>query len=139
MLIKDLEILHDFSEVFLEELPRLPPHRDVKFHIELLLGTTSISKGTISYVTSEAREAKKTITRAYGERIHPIECLIMENTSTIYEKMDGSMRLCINYMILNQTTIKNKYSLPCIKDLFDQLQKAKVFSNIDLIFWVPST
>ena len=47
-------------------------------------------------------------------------------------KKDGSLRLCIDYRQLNQVTIKNKYPLPRIGDLFDQLQGASVFSKIDL-------
>ena len=48
------------------------------------------------------------------------------------KKKDGSMRMCINYRELNKVTIKNKYSLSRINDLFDQLKGAKVFSKIDL-------
>ena len=47
-------------------------------------------------------------------------------------KKDGSMRLCIDFRKLNQVTIKNKYPLPRIDDLFDQLRNAKIFSKIDL-------
>ena len=45
---------------------------------------------------------------------------------------DGSMRMCIHYRQLNKVTIRNKYLIPCIDDLFDQLQGASVFSKIDL-------
>ena len=48
------------------------------------------------------------------------------------KKKDGSMRLCIDYRELNKRTIKNKYPLPRIEDLFDQLREATVFSKIDL-------
>ena len=48
------------------------------------------------------------------------------------KKKDGSLRLCIDYRKLNQVTVKNRYPLPCIDDLFDQLQGASVFSKIDL-------
>ena len=47
-------------------------------------------------------------------------------------KKDGSMRLCIDFRKLNQVTIKNKYPLPRIDDLFNQLRNAKIFSKIDL-------
>ncbi|KAA3474075.1 RNA-directed DNA polymerase-like protein [Gossypium australe] len=46
------------------------------------------------------------------------------------KKKDGTLRLCIDYRQLNKVTIKNKYSLPRIEDLFDQLSGAKVFSKI---------
>jgi hypothetical protein len=48
------------------------------------------------------------------------------------DKKDGSRRLCIDYRSLNEITIKNKYPLPQIEDLFDQMSGAKVFSKIDL-------
>ena len=48
------------------------------------------------------------------------------------QKKDGSMRLCIDYKELNKRTIKNKYPLPRIEDLFDQLRKTTIFSKIDL-------
>ena len=48
------------------------------------------------------------------------------------KKKDGTTRMCIDYRQLNMVTVKNKYSLPCIDDLFDQLQRASLFSKIDL-------
>ena len=48
------------------------------------------------------------------------------------EKSGGTIRLCVDYRSLNEVTIKNKYPLPKIEDLFDQLNGAKVFSKIDL-------
>ena len=48
------------------------------------------------------------------------------------KKKDGTMRMCIDYRQLNKVTVKNKYPLPCIDDLFDQLQGASLFSKIDL-------
>ena len=48
------------------------------------------------------------------------------------KKKDGSMRLCIDYRELNKVIVRNKYPLPRIDDLFDQLQGTCVFSKIDL-------
>jgi hypothetical protein len=48
------------------------------------------------------------------------------------KKKDGSLRMCVDYRALNEVTIKNKYPLPRIDDLFDQLKGASVFSKIDL-------
>ncbi|KAI6703026.1 hypothetical protein NL676_012162 [Syzygium grande] len=56
----------------------------------------------------------------------------MGSTSPVCEEKDGTLRLCIDYRQLNQVTMKNKYPLPRIDDLFDQLQGASVFSKIDL-------
>jgi hypothetical protein len=56
----------------------------------------------------------------------------MGSTSPIHEKKDGTLRLCIDYRKLNKVTIKNKYPLPQINDLFDQLGGASIFSKMDL-------
>jgi hypothetical protein len=48
------------------------------------------------------------------------------------EKKDGTQRICVDYRALNEVTIKNKYPLPCIEDLFNPLKGARVFSKIDL-------
>jgi hypothetical protein len=48
------------------------------------------------------------------------------------EKKDGTQRMCVDYRLLNKVTIKNKYPLPRIEDLFDQMKEASVFSKIDL-------
>ncbi|GKE93999.1 putative reverse transcriptase domain-containing protein, partial [Tanacetum coccineum] len=81
-----------------DELPGLPPEREVEFTIELIPGAQPIFKAPY-------RMALKT---------------------------DGSMRLCIDYRELNRITVRNRYPLPRIDDLFDQLQGAKFFSKIDL-------
>jgi hypothetical protein len=47
-------------------------------------------------------------------------------------KKDGTLRMCVDYRALNKATVKNRYPLPCIDDLFDRLSRAKVFSRIDL-------
>ena len=56
----------------------------------------------------------------------------MGSSGVVCKKKDGSMRMWIDYHELNKVTIKNKYPLPKIDDLFDQLKGAIVFSKIDL-------
>ncbi|GJR77778.1 putative reverse transcriptase domain-containing protein [Tanacetum coccineum] len=91
--IENLSVVREFADVFPDELPGLPPAREIEFGIELILGAEPISKAP---------------------------------------KKDGSMRLCIDYRELNRITIRNRYPLSRIDDLFDQLQGAKYFSKIDL-------
>jgi hypothetical protein len=67
-----------------------------------------------------------------GSPIHPPSRCSQAAPVLFVEKKDGTRRMCIDYRALNEVTIKNKYPLPRIEDLFDQLRGASVFSKIDL-------
>ncbi|KAA0055429.1 ty3-gypsy retrotransposon protein [Cucumis melo var. makuwa] len=97
-------VVRDYPDIFPEELPGLPPHREIEFAIELEPGTGFIRPS-----------------------VSPWSPPVL-----FVKKKDGSMRLCIDYRELNKVTVKNRYPLPRIDDLFDQLQGATVFSKIDL-------
>ncbi|KAL6323506.1 hypothetical protein AAG906_039083 [Vitis piasezkii] len=101
----------------LYDLPGLPPEREVDFTIDLALRTAPISKAPYRMVPMELKEPS----------VSPWGAPIL-----FVKKNDGSMRLCIDYRELNKVTVRNKYPLPRIDDLFDQLQGACVFSKIDL-------
>ncbi|GJZ75187.1 putative reverse transcriptase domain-containing protein, partial [Tanacetum coccineum] len=90
--LEDVPIVRDFPDVFPEDLPGLPPTRQVEFQIDLVLGA---------------------------------------------KKKDESFRMCIDYWELNKLTVKNRYPLPRIDDLFDQLQGLSVYSKIDLRLGYP--
>jgi hypothetical protein len=133
--IKPLEainVVSEFPDVFPEELPGMPPERKVEFSIELIPGTTPISKRAYRVSGPELVELKKQIDELLEKGY------IRPNTSPwvalvlFVEKKDGTKRMCIDYRSMNEVTIKNKYPLPRIKDLFDQLRGASVFSKIDL-------
>jgi hypothetical protein len=66
------------------------------------------------------------------ERVHTSKCFTLGSTSNFCKKKDGTLRLCIDFRQLNKYTINNKYLLPQIDDLFDNLRGAKIFSKIDL-------
>ena len=130
--IRDLEVVRDFPDVFPEELPGLPPPREVEFNIELLPGTAPISKAPYRMAPAELEELKKQLQELMDlgfirPSVSPWGAPVL-----FVKKKDGSLRLCIDYRMLNQATIKNKYPLPRIEDLFDQLRNAKIFSKIDL-------
>ncbi|KAA0037903.1 hypothetical protein E5676_scaffold487G00680 [Cucumis melo var. makuwa] len=91
--------------VFRDDLSGLPPDREIEFTIELLLSTAPISQAPVL---------------PWGAPV------------LFVKKKDGTLRLCINYRQLNKVTIRNKYPLPRIDDLFDQLRRAALFSKIDL-------
>jgi hypothetical protein len=129
---ESINAVSDFPDVFPEELPGMPPERKVEFAIELILGTAPISKRAYQVSRPELVELKKQIDELLEKgyirpSTSPWAALVL-----FLEKKDGTKRMCIDYRSLNEVTIKNKYLLPRIEDLFDQLRRASVFSKIDL-------
>ena len=102
------------------------------FEIEIVPGAAPIFIAPYRIAPLELKELKKIIRRIIRERVHSTEYFTVRSTSSIMRKKNGSMRLCIDYRELNKITIRNKYPLPQIDDLFDQSQGAQVFSKIDL-------
>ena len=129
--IDSVPIVSEYLDVFPEELPGMPPDRDVEFLIDLLPGYGPIAKRPYKMSVDELKELKKQL----GEQLQ--KGFIQPSSSSwgapvlFVEKKDRSQRLCIDYRSLNEVTIKNKYPLPRINDLFDQLEGARVFSKID--------
>ncbi|KAL0554942.1 hypothetical protein IC582_008872 [Cucumis melo] len=125
-------VVRDYPDVFPEELPGLPPHREVEFAIELEPGTVPISRAPYRMAPAELKELKVQLQELLDKGfIRPSVSPWGAPVLFVKEK-DGSMRLCIDYRELNKVTVKNRYPLPRIDDLFDQLQGATVFSKIDL-------
>jgi hypothetical protein len=125
-------VVYEFPDVFPEELSGMPPDRDIKFVIELKLGTTPIYKTPYRMATPELAESKEHIKELLEKGfIHPSSSPWGAPVIFVPEK-DGTQRLCIDYHALNEVTIKNKYPLPRIDDLVNQLHGASVFSKIDL-------
>jgi hypothetical protein len=130
--IEDIRTVSEFPDVFPEELPGMPPERKVEFSIELIPGTAPISKRAYWVSGPELVELKKQIDELLEKSYirpstSPWAALVL-----FVEKKDGTKRMCIDYKSLNEFTVKNKYPLPRIEDLFDQLRGASVFSKIDL-------
>ena len=130
--IEDFRVVSEFSHVFPEELPGLPPTRQVEFRIDLLPGATPVAKAPYRLAPPEMKELQEQLQELSDKGF------IRPSTSPwgapilFVKKKDGSQRMCIDYRELNKRTIKNRYPLPRIDDLFDQLQGASVFSKIDL-------
>jgi hypothetical protein len=130
--LKKIPVVCEYADVFPDELPGMPPNRDIEFAIELQPGTTPISKRPYRMPPAELAELKNQLQELLDKGF------ICPSTSpwgcpTLFvKKKDESLRLCIDYRPLNTVTIKNKYPLPRIDVLFDQLVGAKVFSKIDL-------
>jgi hypothetical protein len=128
----EVPVVNEFSDVFSEELSGMPPDRDIKFVIELKLGTSPIYKTLYRMATPELAKLKEHIKEL-------LEKVFIRPTSSLWgapvifiSKKDGTQMLCVDYRALNEVTVKNKYPLPRIDDLFDQLCGACVFSKIDL-------
>nr|GFD43409.1 putative reverse transcriptase domain, aspartic peptidase domain protein [Tanacetum cinerariifolium] len=112
--------------------PGIPPVREVEFNIELILGAEPISKALYRMALIELKELKDQLQELL-ERGFIRPSVSSWGASVLFvKKKDDSMRLCIDYHELNKITICNRYPLPRINDLFDQLQGAMHFSKIDL-------
>ncbi|KAL0549558.1 hypothetical protein IC582_014043 [Cucumis melo] len=125
-------VVRDYPDVFAEELPGLPPHREVEFSIELEPSTVPISRAPYRMAPAELKELKVQLQELLDKGFIRPSVSPWGAPVLFVKKKDGSMRLCIDYRELNKVTVKNRYPLPRIDDLFDQLQGATVFSKIDL-------
>jgi len=118
--------------VFSDDITKLPPEREVEFAIDLMSGMSPISIVPYRKSASELGELKKQLEELLEKQfirpsVSPWGALVL-----LVKKKDGSMRLCVDYRQLNKVTIKNRYPLPRIDDLMDQLVGGEVFSKIDL-------
>ena len=130
--IGDIPIVREFLDVFPNDLPGLPPDCVIEFSIDLLPGTAPISKAPYRMAPIELKEIKEQLVELLDKGFICPSASPWGAPVLFVKKKDGSMRLCIDYHELNRVTINNKYPLPHIDDLFDQLQGAQVFSKIDL-------
>jgi hypothetical protein len=128
----EVPVVNEFPNVFPEELSGMPPDRDIEFVIELKPGTSPIYKTPYRMATPELAELKEHVKELLEKGfIRPISSPWGAPVIFVLKK-DGTQRLCMDYRAPNEVTIKNKYLLPRIDDLFDQLRGACVFSKIDL-------
>ncbi|XP_047961408.1 uncharacterized protein LOC125206161 [Salvia hispanica] len=130
--IEDTNIVREFQDVFPDILPGLPPDRQLKFTIDLEPGSAPISKAPYRMAPKELGELKIQLQELMDlgfirPSVSPWGAPVL-----FVKKKDGSLRMCIDYRELNKLTLKNKYPLLRIDDLFDQLRGASVFSKMDL-------
>ena len=122
--IIEIPVVRKFQDVFPDELPGLPPHREFDFSIEVYLGTDPILVSPYMMTPLELKELKTQLDELLGKvfirpSTSPWGALVL-----FVKKKDDTLRLCIDYRKLNRVTVKNKYPLPRIDDLFDQLKGA---------------
>jgi hypothetical protein len=130
--LEDIPVVCEYPDVFPDDLPGMPPDRDIEFVIELQPGTAPISKRPYRMPPKELAELKVQLQELLHKGYIRPSSSHWGSLALFVKKKDGSLRMCVDYRPLNAVTIKNKYSLPRIDVLFDQLAGAKVFSKIDL-------
>src|SRR4051794_5360295 len=130
--IENVPVVRDFPNVFPEEIPGIPLIREVKFVIDLKPRTVPIAKRPYKMPPHHLLELKKEIDEALHKGFIRPSSSSWGAPSLFVKKSDGTNRLVQNYRPINQATIQNKYPLPRINDLYDQLAGSKVFSKLDL-------
>ncbi|GJZ20476.1 reverse transcriptase domain-containing protein [Tanacetum coccineum] len=130
--LEDIPVVKEFLDVFPEDLPGLPPVCQVEFQINLIPRAVPVAQTPYRLAPLEMQELSNQLQELTNRGF------IRPSTSPwgapvlFVKKKDGSFRMCIDYRELNKLTIKNRYPLPRIDDLFDQLQGSSVYSKIDL-------
>src|SRR3954471_16987960 len=132
VILEEVPIVKEYPNVFLEELPGMPPDRDIEFLIDFMPGTGPIAKRPYKMDVDELKELMKQLREQLDKGFIQPSASSWGAPVLFVEKKDKTKRLVVDYRSLNEVTIKNKYPLPNINDLFDQLKGASVFSKIDL-------
>jgi hypothetical protein len=130
--LQDILVVCEFLDVFPEDLPGLPPERDVEFVFELKPGTSLISRRSYRMPPNELAELKTQLQDLLEKGFIRPSSSPWGCPAIFVKKKDQTLRMCVDYRPLNEVTNKNKYPLPRIDILFDQLTGAWVFSKIDL-------
>jgi hypothetical protein len=130
--VERIPVVCEYPDVFPDECLGMPPDRDIEFAIELQPGTAPISKRPYRMPLAELAKLKKQLQELLDKGFILPSTSLWGCPALFVNKKDESLRLCVDYLPLNAVTIKNKYPLPHIDVLFDQLVGAKVFSKIDL-------
>ncbi|GJX13816.1 putative nucleotidyltransferase, ribonuclease H [Tanacetum coccineum] len=113
--LEDVPVVRDFTEVFPEDLPGFPSTRKVEFQIDLVPNAASVARSPYRLALSKMQELSNQLQELF------------------VKKKDGTFRMCIDYSKLNKLNKKNRYPLPRIDDLFDQLQGSSDNSKINLM------
>ena len=130
--VEKIPVVREFSDVFAEELPGIPLKREVDLAIEIVPRIVPMSRAPYRMAPTKMKELKSQLQELLDKGF------IRPNVSPwgapvlFVKKKDGTLRMCIDYRQINKVTMKNKYPLPRIEDLFDQSKGASVFSKIDL-------
>nr|GFA25594.1 putative reverse transcriptase domain-containing protein [Tanacetum cinerariifolium] len=130
--LEDVPIVRDFSEVFPEDLPGLPPTRHVEFQIDLIPGAAPVARAPYRLAPFEIKELSYQLQELSDKGFIRPSSSPWGAPVLFVKKKDGSFQMSIDYRELNKLTVKNRYPLSRIDDLFDQLQGSSIYSKIDL-------
>ncbi|GKA25064.1 putative reverse transcriptase domain-containing protein [Tanacetum coccineum] len=117
--LEDVSIVRDFPEVFPEDLPGIPPARQVEFQIDLVPGAAPVARVPYWLAPSEMKELEEQLQELFDKGFIRPNSLPWGAPVLFVNKKDESFRMCINYCEQNKLTVKNRYPLPRIDDLFD--------------------
>ncbi|GKB66829.1 putative reverse transcriptase domain-containing protein [Tanacetum coccineum] len=130
--LEDVPIVRDVPEVFPEDLSAIPPTRQVEFQIDLIHGVAPVAQAPYRLASSKMKELSDQLQELSDKGFIRPSSSPWGAPILFVKKKDGSFRMCIDYWELNKLTMKNRYPLPRIDDLFDQIQGSSVYSKIDL-------
>ncbi|GKA22741.1 reverse transcriptase domain-containing protein [Tanacetum coccineum] len=130
--LEDVPVVQEFPKVFPEDLPGIPPTRQVEFRIDLVPGATPVARAPYRLAPSEMKELAEQLQELTDKGFIRPSSSPWGAPVLFVKKKDGSFWMCIDYRELNKLTVKNRYPLPRIDDLFDQLQGSSIYSKIDL-------
>jgi hypothetical protein len=128
----DIRTVSEYPDVFPEELPGMPLDRKIEFVIELVPDTAPIFKRPYRIASNQLAKLKEQLQELLDKGYICPSASPWGAPVIFVPKKDGTQRMCVDYRSLNEVTIKNKYPMPRIDDLFDQLKRACVFSKIYL-------
>ena len=130
--VEKIPILREFPNVFPEELPGIPLEREVDLSIKIVPGTAPVSRAPYRMAPAKLKELKVQLQELLDKGFIRPSVSPWGAPVLFVKNKDATLRMCIDYWQINKVTVINKYPLPRIEDLFDQLKGAGVFSKIDL-------
>ena len=130
--MEKIPVVREFPDVFPKELPGIPLEKEVDLSIEIVPVTAPVSRAPYKMAPSYLKELKVQLQELLDKGFVRPSVSPWGAPILFVKKKDGTLRMCIDYRHINKVTVKNKYPLSRIEDLFDQLKGVGVFSKIDL-------
>ena len=130
--VENILVVREFPDAFPEELPGIPLEREVDLSIEIVPGTTPVSRAPYRMAPAELKELKVQLQELLDKGFVRPSVSPWGAPVLFVKKKDGTLWMCIDYQQINKVTVKDKYLLPRIEDLFDKLKGEGVFSQINL-------